>query len=379
MIVPCECSAKLRIDDAKIAERDVRVRCPRCGNILTVPRKAEAPVLPVQPLAGPAASHDHSAPLVLVAHDSDVVREMVGGVLLDAGFRVEHAADGVEAMAKATSRRPDVMVVDVGIPGIYGFELCERLKGADGTRGIKIILLASVYGITRYKRNPTSLYGADDFIEKHHIADGLIEKIRRLLGAHGKESPVLAAVPGLADETPPRGVPQREVPPAAAPGSASPSAGKSEQGHEITFFSPKSLMGDPEEGVREGERSSRQNGAADANPPEAQEISPESFSLDASIFEREECNIPMVEEKDPEAVEKARRFARIIVSDIALYNQDAVREGVRKGTFYELLRDDIEEGRQLYEARVPASVRAKTDYYRETIENFISRQKHIER
>ena len=66
--------------------------------------------------------------------------------------------------------------------------------------------------------------------------------------------------------------------------------------------------------------------------------------LDASIFQKEECDIPRVDEADPEAVEKARRFARIIVSDIALYNQEAVIEGLKNGTFYDLLRKDIEEG-----------------------------------
>lgn len=358
MIVPCECSAKLKIDDAKVADRDVRVRCPRCGNILTVQRRTPEPAASRAPQAEPAGSAGRGAPLVLVAHDSDVVREMVGGVLLDAGFHVEHAADGVEAMAKATAKRPDIMIIDVGIPGIYGFELCERLKGDAGTQGIKIILLASVYGITRYKRNPTSLYGADDFIEKHHIADDLIGKVNRLLDANAQP----AAAP------PPASLPERteeRKPP------------KADAEMEPSFFRPESMMGDDGDERAAAGPGVQSHVAAKPVPPEAQEIAPESFSLESSIFEKEECDIPLVEEKDPEAVEKARRFARIIVSDIALYNQDAVREGVRKGTFYDLLRDDIEEGRRLYEARVPAAVRSRTDYYTETIENFIASQKKI--
>jgi DNA-binding response OmpR family regulator len=114
-----------------------------------------------------------------------MVREMVSGVLLDAGYRIEHASDGIEALAKAAERSPKVMIIDVGLPGIYGFELCERLKSEHATSGIKIILLASVYGITRYKRKPTSLYGADDYIEKHHIADSLVPKINSLLQDKG--------------------------------------------------------------------------------------------------------------------------------------------------------------------------------------------------
>ena len=105
-------------------------------------------------------------------------------------------------------------------------------------------------------------------------------------------------------------------------------------------------------------------------------ISPESFSLDASIFQKEECDIPRVEATDPEAVEKARRFARIIVSDIALYNQDLVIEGLKNGTFFDLLKTDVEDGRELYDKRVPAAIRTKKDYYQEAFDNFLSSAKH---
>ncbi len=82
-----------------------------------------------------------------------------------------------------------------------------------------------------------------------------------------------------------------------------------------------------------------------------------------------------MDEADPKAVEKARRFARIIVSDIALYNQEAVIEGLRNGTFFELLNADVSEGRDLYEGRVPAVIRAKKDYYQEAFDNFIAAAK----
>jgi hypothetical protein len=108
-------------------------------------------------------------------------------------------------------------------------------------------------------------------------------------------------------------------------------------------------------------------------------ILPESFSLEASIFQKEECDIPRVREEDPEAVEKARRFARIIVSDVALYNQEAVIEGIRNGNFYELLKTDIQEGRELYEKRVPDAIRAKKDYYQEAFDNFIAAAKRRNR
>ena len=85
-----------------------------------------------------------------------------------------------------------------------------------------------------------------------------------------------------------------------------------------------------------------------------------------------------MDEADPEAVEKARRFARIIVSDVALYNQDAVIEGLKNGTFYELLKNDVDEGRELYEKRVPTAIKSRNDYYQEAFDNFIrAQQKNV--
>jgi hypothetical protein len=105
----------------------------------------------------------------------------------------------------------------------------------------------------------------------------------------------------------------------------------------------------------------------------------ESIMLDASFFEQDEYEAPVrplvKTAVDPEEVEKARRFARIVVSDIVLYNQETVAEGIAKGTFFELLREDISEGRALYEKRVPEAIRATKDYYQEAFDNFIAAKK----
>jgi len=105
----------------------------------------------------------------------------------------------------------------------------------------------------------------------------------------------------------------------------------------------------------------------------------ESVKLDANFFEHEEYDAPagsMAKSAvDPEEIEKARRFARLIVSDIALYNQDIVAEGLKKGTFFEVLQDDITEGRSLYDNRVPEAVRMTKDYYQEAFDEFIAAKK----
>jgi predicted Zn finger-like uncharacterized protein len=359
MIISCECGAKLKIDDAKLAGRRIKVRCPRCGNVLPVQSAPTSPA-PTAPVPGKTdrAFPPPSGPLVLVAHDSDVVRKTVCEVLTDAGFQTDTANDGTEALSKATQKMPKGLVLDVGLAGsIYGFQVCERLKGNPETSGIKIILLSSVYDMRRYKRTPVSLYGADDYIEKHHIPDYLPTKMRRLIFPEEfPDTPPKSAAPAREE------LPEMSRPPARE--------------FESSLLSHPSVS-QPERDVPQA--ALRRPAAVDAGAGDGQEgmaISPESLSLDASIFQKEECDIPRVEASDPEAVEKARRFARIIVSDIALYNQELVVEGIKNGTFYELLQADVQEGRELFEKRVPHTIRTKKDYYQEAFDNFLAAAKN---
>ncbi|NTW57688.1 MAG: response regulator [Nitrospirae bacterium] len=422
MIVTCTCGAKLKISDDKLTEAGVQIKCPKCGTAHLVRRSAPAASEPVSepampwfapaasvaspPPPAPAVTVPVSAPkaeprsmqravpvpsssLVLVAHDSKLVAEMVQGVVKEAGLTVVHATDGLDALKKATALKPKVMIVDVGLTGIYGFELCERLKGDPDTRNIKIILLSSVYGLTAYKRNPVTLYGADDFIEKHHIPDRLVPKLRQLLSGQPAASPA------------PEESPKPSVAVTAKPSPQGPAA--SFTAPEVPDVLPKvpvtlniarmraSSQSAPVPGApppkvdepRAPQASPPPAVAANTEPPKPEIRRPamqdESLKLDASFFEQDEYAAPVKEQQkaavDPEEVERARRFARLIVSDIALYNQDAVAEGIARGTFYDLLSEDITEGRALYEKRVPQIIRQSKDYFQEAFDNFIAEKK----
>ena len=116
---------------------------------------------------------------VLVAHESDTIRETVRRLVRDAGYEVEAAGDGESALALVKQHPPEVMVIDVALPRVLGYEVVDRVR----RQGLptRSILVASVYNRTGYKRRPTSLYGADDYIEQHHIPDQLLMKIAKLL------------------------------------------------------------------------------------------------------------------------------------------------------------------------------------------------------
>jgi hypothetical protein len=89
--------------------------------------------------------------------------------------------------------------------------------------------------------------------------------------------------------------------------------------------------------------------------------------------DRESCAVTTPE--DSEAHVKARRLARLIVSDIVLYNQELVEEGIRTDSFYALLEADILEGRALYEKRIPDGIRCCTAYLDEAFEAFVTQKK----
>ena len=431
MIVICACGAKLKINDEKITVAGVKIKCPKCGNPHLVKKTAPAtPVPKADELSMPwfASSTPSAAkPLVLIAHDSTVVADMIEQVVRVEGYVTAHAPDGLEALKKAIDLKPRVMIVDVGLTGIYGFELCERLKGDPDTRDIKIILLSSVYGLTAYKRLPVTLYGADDYIEKHHIPDRLVSKIKRLLSGEPLDtpqpSPVSEPAPAVHDHTEQKQDSHTSSPLKRRKGltfDSSPSTGamKSPEApavptagqKEKPLVLPKAPDVMPKDPVTLDDGRKRTippltPGAA-VHPPKAGVVMPEkvlpptaaiavpastkanakvaalqdeTVKLDASFFEHEEYIAPVrtiaKTTADPEEIEKARRFARLIVSDIALYNQDIVAEGLRKGTFFELLQDDITEGRSLYNNRVPESIRTTKDYYQEAFDEFIATKK----
>ncbi|MBI5479327.1 MAG: response regulator [Deltaproteobacteria bacterium] len=116
---------------------------------------------------------------VLIAHESTTIREAIRRLVDDGGYCAVTAADGVAALEHLTGAPPDVLVVDVALPKILGHQLCDEVHALG--LPTKVILVASVYQRTAYKRRPTSLHGADDYIEQHHIPDSLLSKIARLL------------------------------------------------------------------------------------------------------------------------------------------------------------------------------------------------------
>jgi CheY-like chemotaxis protein len=74
---------------------------------------------------------------------------------------------------------------------------------------------------------------------------------------------------------------------------------------------------------------------------------------------------------EPREYDEARRLARLILSDIVIYNAGKVEQGIRENNFFDVLKEEIEEGRQYYESRVPFRVRRDTEIFTETLQQFV--------
>jgi CheY-like chemotaxis protein len=122
----------------------------------------------------------NAAPLVLLVDDFQDAREMYADFLGFSGFRTDQACDGHEAIAKAVSLRPDVILMDLSLPGIDGWEVTRRLKRDPQTRSIPIIALTAhaLHGDERRARGA----GCDSFVSKPCLPETLVTEIHRILG-----------------------------------------------------------------------------------------------------------------------------------------------------------------------------------------------------
>ncbi len=123
---------------------------------------------------------------VLFAHERMGVAKAVAHVLELHGIDLDAASSYDDAQRQLRARRYDAAILDVALPGGPSYELIAEAKelaqGSEAAAGAPwVILVASVYRKTSYKRRPVRLYGADDYVEVHHLGDMLPDKLRRLL------------------------------------------------------------------------------------------------------------------------------------------------------------------------------------------------------
>lgn len=281
MIVKCpSCSTRFRLDARRLSGKRVTLRCVRCRHTFKVEVVD--------------TSRKNTSLQVVVAHSDPTLCAAMAEILSESAISCRICHDGAELLFAMEEEPPQVVVVDVALSKIFAFEVIGRIRSNPRFAAVKVILISSVYNDGAYKRAPSSLYGADDYIEKHLVSRDLVSKIRSLTGA----------------------LDFSEKPGGAEPSTAQP--------NEL------SVENAPKDAGR------------DASPP---------------LFAQE--------------MEKARRLAQIIVSDIALYHEERVEEGIRCGTLLQLLAPEIAEGRRLFFERVAPTIRSEEDFVGEALKDLM--------
>jgi len=122
-------------------------------------------------------------PLVLVVDDYDDAREMYAEYLEFSGFRVAQARNGQEALDQAFALTPDIILMDLSLPIIDGWEATRRLKHDARTRAIPVVALTG-HAMTGQSDEAKGA-GCDSFVTKPCLPDELVAEVRRILALRG--------------------------------------------------------------------------------------------------------------------------------------------------------------------------------------------------
>jgi chemosensory pili system protein ChpA (sensor histidine kinase/response regulator) len=131
---------------------------------------------PSAPKVGPAPAAFTGLRSVMVVDDSLTVRKVSARSLSRAGYEVMAAKDGIEALEQLAHRLPDLMLVDIEMPRMDGFELIRELRGDSRYRGIPVIVITSRAG--EKHREKAFALGANDYLSKPYQEEELIARIR---------------------------------------------------------------------------------------------------------------------------------------------------------------------------------------------------------
>jgi DNA-binding response OmpR family regulator len=123
---------------------------------------------------------DDGAPLVLVADDDEDILGLVSFRLERSGYEVAAAKDGEEALRLARKLSPALVVLDVMMPRLDGYEVTRRLREDEATRGIPVILLTALAQEADVARGFES--GADDYLRKPFSPQELAARVQAVLG-----------------------------------------------------------------------------------------------------------------------------------------------------------------------------------------------------
>ncbi|MEY2614184.1 MAG: Response regulator PleD [Planctomycetota bacterium] len=124
-----------------------------------------------------------STPRILIADDNSANRELLEALLAKIDCDLENAVDGQDTLAKVKTFKPDLILLDVMMPKLNGFEVCRALKGDPETSSIMILMVTALSELGDIERAVEA--GTDDFLSKPVNSLELQKRVRNMLKLKG--------------------------------------------------------------------------------------------------------------------------------------------------------------------------------------------------
>lgn len=175
MVITCPaCQAQYRIKPDAVKQKVAKVKCPECGQVFEVSLSEHTMPRPEQGVAS-------AEPVVLVVDDARFFREMIKDILKELPVRLVLAAEGHEAWQQISALSPQLILLDLNIPGKSGKEIIQDLRHSPGLKQVKVLAMS---GVERGAEVASELrqIGADDFINKSFTPRELQARVRKILG-----------------------------------------------------------------------------------------------------------------------------------------------------------------------------------------------------
>jgi CheY-like chemotaxis protein len=154
---------------------------------------------------------------LLVADDSLTIRKAIGMVLSTEDCRITAVDNGLEAVSKAKELKPDLILADVMMPGMSGYEVCQAIKTDAATQHIPVLLLAGSF--EPLDENRARSAGADGHLVKPFESEALIQKVHSLLGTTPSQPQLVKSAAPVAAPQPVRELPRPTPAPSIPPSS----------------------------------------------------------------------------------------------------------------------------------------------------------------
>jgi DNA-binding response OmpR family regulator len=116
---------------------------------------------------------------ILIAEDEADIRELIVYSLTFSGFEVITAADGEEAVQKALEEKPDLVILDVRMPKMTGYEACAEIKNSSELKDVPVVMLSAKGQESEIEAGLR--VGAYEYILKPFVIDELVEKVRSIV------------------------------------------------------------------------------------------------------------------------------------------------------------------------------------------------------